>query len=137
MHAVRYLVAAGAAGVVFSSLVGFGMLIPMQPWGKGILGRVKLKPIGSAHLDWIILGLMLGLAAGVVAAFELQPPRLAVGALIAGAWANPLPYVFRAVGIDAFSLAGPPIQRIAASLGLASSLSLLGGWLILLAAVAL
>ena len=130
--AVRTLVLCGGAAVMWSSLVGFMMLIPLQPWGQRILPKFNFKQVGAAHLDWIVLGLMLGLAAGVVSACGLTPARAVVVALAAGAWLNPLPYVFRAFGVNAFALAGPPHQIMAAGLGLVSSLCIFGGWFSLL-----
>ena len=41
--------------------------------------------------------------------------------IIADAWINPLSYVFRAFGVDAFSFAGDRLQRTAAVVGGASA----------------
>ncbi len=135
-EAVRWLVVCGGAAMTWSSIIGFIMLVPMQPWGKGRLPAFNAKQVGAAHLDWIVLALMLGLAAGMIAAFGLNPPTSVVIALAVGAWLNPLPYVFRGFGINAFVLAGPLHQRLAASMGLLSSLLILYGWASLLIAVA-
>lgn len=120
---------------MWSSLVGFIMLVPMQPWGQRWFPHLTMKHIGAAHLDWIVLGLMLGLAAGVIVAFGLSVPRAAVYALIMGAWLNPMPYVFRAFGVNGFVLAGPPHQVAAALVGLVSSLCVVFGWGTVLVAV--
>jgi hypothetical protein len=47
---------------------------------------------------------------------------------VIGGWLNPLTYVFRGYGVNAFVLAGAPGQRSASLLGLASSLALATGW---------
>lgn len=140
LSAARTLLWSGGAAIAWSSVLGFMMLVPMQPWARRAMPptesprlKVSFKQVGAAHLDWIVLGLMLGLAAGFVVAFDLAPPALAVGALAAGAWLNPLPYVFRAFGVNAFVLGGPWYQVLAALLGLTSSLGILFGWGTLLA----
>lgn len=121
--AARALVLSGSLAILASSLLGLGMLVPMQRRGRSFPPALR-----AAHLDWILLGLMEGLAAALVLLFRLEPPLWAVAALIGGAWANPLPYVFRAFGVDAFRFAGPPLQRLAAALGLLSSLAIIAGW---------
>ena len=126
--AARALVLCGAVAMTWSAVLGFVMLVPMQPWGKGLFPAFNAKQVGAAHLDWIVLALMLGLAAGVIVACGLSPSTTVVVALAAGAWLNPLPYVFRAFGINAFVLSGPLHQRLAAGLGLLSSLLILYGW---------
>ncbi|MGF1512050.1 MAG: hypothetical protein ACFB9M_21370 [Myxococcota bacterium] len=135
-EAMRVLVVSGGAAILWSSLLGFGMLVPMQPWARGWAGKPNVKPVGSAHLDWIMLALMLGLAAQVLVAFEVRVSWTAIIALAAGAWLNPLPYVFRAFGVNAFVLGGPPRQVAAASLGFASSVGIIYGWTAILIAVA-
>ena len=134
LDATRLLVFSGAAAMLFSSLLGFAMLVPMQPWGAQLLKGVNLKQVGAAHLDWIMLGLMQGLAAGVVAAFALSPPDTAVWAMIAGGWMNPIPYIFRAFGVNAFAFGGGPLQWFAASLGAVSVTFVLYAWFWLLIA---
>jgi hypothetical protein len=129
MEAAKIWLLSGGAAILGSSLLGVGMLLPMQPWGAGLgKGKVSMKQLGAAHLDWLMLGLMQGLAAGLVVAFGVEAPGSAVWALVVGGWMNPLPYVFRAFGVNAFSLSGPPTQRVAASLGLLSSVALIYGW---------
>ncbi len=128
----KLLMFSGATAILFSSLLGFGMRQPLQS-KKPKTGRgVNFKQIGAAHLDWIMLGLMQGLAGALIWAFGLNPPLWAAVALIFGGWANPLPYVFRAFGVDAFVWGGDFVQRSAAALGLLSSLSIVAGWSVLL-----
>lgn len=127
--AARALVLSGSGAMFFACLLGVVMLVPMQRSGQRPTAR---GAITSAHLDWIMLGLMEGLAAGLCVLFELQPPAWVIVAMIFGAWANPLPYLFRAFGVDAFRFAGGPVQRLGASLGALSSLALIGSWTALL-----
>jgi hypothetical protein len=108
------------------------MLVPMQPWGRKWAKGLNFRQLGAAHLDWIMLGLMQAMAAGLIVAFALSPAPWVVWAIIIGGWLNPLPYVFRAFGIDAFAMAGGPLQRFASGLGAVSSTLILVGWAVLL-----
>ncbi|MEO1337963.1 MAG: hypothetical protein AAFV29_20130, partial [Myxococcota bacterium] len=87
--AARTLVLCGGLAMTWSTIVGFLMLVPMQPWAQGIIPNFNIKHMGAAHLDWIVLALMLGLAAGVIVYFDLQPTTAAIIALCTGAWLNP------------------------------------------------
>lgn len=127
VEAVRLLTFSGTFAILFSSAFGFVMLIPLQPWGKEMLKKVNWKQIGHAHLDWIILGLMQGLVGGLIAVFELNPPQLAVWAVVVGGWMNALPYLFRGLGINAFSLSGGFFQITTALMGLFSSCAIVYG----------
>lgn len=118
--------------MLWAVFTGFLLLLPMQPWFPKSIDPSRLKPLGAAHVDWIVLSLMLGLATGYILIFDLTVARLTLYALVFGALMNPLPYVFRAFGINAFVLAGPPYQIVAALLGLTSSLAILIAWLSLI-----
>lgn len=131
-EATKLLVFSGGLSILFASLLGAAMLIPLQPWGQRLAKGMNFKQLTAAHLDWIMLGLMQGLAGALIFAFALTPSILTVWAMVLGGWMNPLPYLFRAFGINAFSLSGPPLQRIAASLGGLSSTFILVAWTILL-----
>lgn len=133
IEAARLLLFSGGLSILFASLLGFAMLIPLQPWGRKVFQGINFKQAGAAHLDWIMLGLMQALAAGLIVVFDLSPSSFAVWAMVFGGWLNPLPYVFRAFGINAFALAGPPLQRFAAALGAFSSTLIVVAWVLLLA----
>ncbi len=132
IESAKILLFSGGAAILFSSLIGFLMLIPLQAHENKSTSRINLKHIGAAHLDWIMLGLMQGLAGGLILLFELAPPLWIVFLMVFGGWANPLPYVFRAFGINAFRFSGGAVQRLAAALGGLSSLSIVTAWLVLL-----
>jgi hypothetical protein len=126
-EAVKLLVFSGTFAILFSSIFGFVMLIPLQPWGKEFFLKINWKQIGHAHLDWIILGLMQGLAGGLIAVFGLSPSFWAVWAIVVGGWMNALPYLFRGLGINAFSLSGGFLQIVTALMGLFSSCAIVYG----------
>ncbi len=126
------LVFSGALSIFASSLIGFAMLVPMQPWGRRWAKGLNFRQIGAAHLDWIMLGLMQGLAAGLILLFGLTPPAWSIWAMIIGGWLNPLAYVFRAFGVDAFSFSGKRLQRAAAALGGITSTLIAAAWIVYL-----
>lgn len=132
LFAAQILIFSGGCAILLSSSIGFMMLIPMQPWGRKWVKGINFRQIGAAHLDWIMLGLMQGLAGGLVLLFQLSPPCWSVTAMIAGAWINPLSYVFRAFGVDAFSFAGDRLQRIAAVVGGVSATAIAVSWFVFL-----
>lgn len=132
MEATRLLIFSGGLSILFASLLGTAMLIPFQPWGKGAFKGINFKQLLAAHLDWVMLGLMQGLAGGLIAVFALAPSAYVVWAMVLGGWLNPLPYLFRAFGINAFALTGSLSQRLAASLGGISAAMIIVAWFALL-----
>jgi hypothetical protein len=128
LEAIRLLIFSGGLAIFASSLLGAVMLIPMQSWGQNLIKGVNYKQIGAAHIDWIMLGLMQGLAAAAISIFGVSPTPAAVWALVIGGWANPLPYVFRAFGVNAFAFEGGVVQRTASALGATSSAAIIYGW---------
>jgi hypothetical protein len=132
LEAARLLIFSGGLSILFASLLGAVMLIPLQPWGKGVFGAINFKQLLAAHLDWVMLGLMQGLAGALIMVFALAPSSLIVWFMVMGGWLNPLPYLFRAFGINAFALTGSLTQRAAASLGGLSATMIIIAWAVLL-----
>ena len=127
VSAVHILVVNATLQIFVSSLLGLLLLLPMQPWGKGLLKRVKnQRDLMSTHLDWFMLAFMQYGAAFGLSVMPIPKAWLVSILLIFGGWMNAVPYLIRGVwGIDAFSLSGSPKQVLAASLGLISVLSIL------------
>lgn len=119
--------------IAFSSILGFVMLIPMQPWGKALRLPVDPKALVAAHLDWIMLAFMQFGAAFVVARWPIASAETAAWLLVFGGWLNPVPYILRGVGINAFAFAGGVKQRVSASIAGSSALAILVAWLIVAA----
>ncbi len=117
--------------IVFSSVLGFVMLVPMQPWGKRWRLPVQPKALLAAHLDWIMLAFMQLGAAFVLGRWPLPAHALIAWLLVFGGWVNPVPYILRGVGVDAFVLAGGAKQRLAAVLSGTSALAILVAWSVL------
>ncbi len=125
--AVRLLATSGFLQIACASLLGMWMLVRMQPWGAARGGRAGLKDLGAAHVDLILLGLLEIAAAWALQAFVIADASWIAVLLVLGGWLNPVPYVARAHGINAFVLGGGRTQRAFALLGLASSLALTAG----------
>lgn len=129
-HASQILVLSAGLAITFSCLLGFAMLgILQRLHDKPRSVKVNLRQIGAAHLDWIMLALMLGLITLYIQVFKLsQVPHWVVWAFVFGAWVNPLSYLFRAFGVNAFVFAGPPLQRLSAALGGISTALVVSAW---------
>lgn len=117
-----------------SSLAGVALLIPLQPWGQPFAQRISnFRSLVAGHVDWVLLAAMqLG------AAFAMTQLGAPTGAwvawlIVAGAWLNPMPYFVRGFfGVNAMVFAGGAGQRVASTLGIASSTSIIIGWSALL-----
>jgi hypothetical protein len=130
----RWLLVSAALEILASSLLGYVMLIPMQPWGKRLRDRWPApRALMSVHLDMVMLALMQAAAAVGVYAFPNQHDRTAAGLLIASAWLNVTPYAWRMVGVNAFAFAGGTLQRFAATVSFAGTVALTTAWVLLIA----
>ena len=128
-HDPRLLLSANASvQVLVSSLLGAAMLIPMQPWAAGLKAKVHMRALLSAHLDWLMLAFMQWGAVLTMTNWPATRSSTVAILLVAGGWANALPYLFRAFGVNAFVLAGGRGQRAAAMLGALSSAAIIVAW---------
>ncbi|MDE1466172.1 hypothetical protein [Aurantiacibacter sp. D1-12] len=117
--AAQWLLFSGALAIFWSSLLGMFMMIPhlrIKPLTKATRG-INFRQLLSAHLDWIMLAFMQGLAAALLVLFDLAIPLWLLVALIYGGWMNAVPYFLRAFGINAFVYGGEIIQKTAYVLG--------------------
>ncbi len=130
MVPVKLLVINASIQILVSSLLGFLLLIPMQPWGKNFLTKVRnINDLRSTHLDWLMLAFMQYGAAFALMHLPVTKPGIVSALLVCGGWMNATPYLVRGIwGINAFSLSGDGKQIAAASLGLISVLSIITGW---------
>ena len=130
MAPVKLLVINASIQILVSSLLGFLLLIPMQPWGKNFLTKVRnINDLRSTHLDWLMLAFMQYGAAFAMMHLPVTKPGIVSSLLVFGGWMNATPYLVRGIwGINAFSLSGNGKQILAASLGLISVLSIITGW---------
>jgi len=129
----QLLFASAALEFIVSCLLGFAMLIPMQPWARGLRERwPAARALMSVHLDLVMLALMQAAAGAGVYALPGNHDRVVAWLLVASGWLNVTPYAWRLVGVNAFALTGGPLQRFAASTSLVGTLALTGGWITLL-----
>lgn len=133
IFAAQILVFSAALAFVWSSLLGFFMMIPhlRNPALTKATRGVNFRQLLSAHLDWIMLAFMQGLAAGLLVLFDLSVAGWIVAALVFGGWMNAVPYFLRAFGINAFVYGGGAVQRVASALGGISVFVVTAVWIIL------
>lgn len=130
----HFLFISAAFEMVASCLLGFVMLVPMQPWARALRDRwPPARALMSVHLDLVMLSLMQAAAGAAVTSLPGNHDRLAAWLLVGSGWLNVTPYAWRLVGVNAFALTGGPLQRFATSTSLVSTLALTGGWVTLLA----
>jgi hypothetical protein len=129
----QWLLVSAALEIVASSLLGFVMLVPMQPQWSNLRARwPPHKVLMSVHLDLVMLAFMQLGAGLAMRAIPGPHDRLAALLLVTSGWLNVAPYAWRLVGVNAFAFAGGPVQRFAASTSFAGTLALVAGWLVLL-----
>jgi hypothetical protein len=130
MGPVKLLLINASIQILISSLLGFLLLIPMQPWGKNFLNKVRnLHDLRSTHLDWLMLAFMQYGAAFALMHLQINSPGFIASLLVFGGWMNATPYLVRGLwGFNAFSLSGDGKQIFAASVGLISVVAIITAW---------
>jgi hypothetical protein len=134
---LRVLCLNASLQIAASCGLGFVMLLPMQPWARRVRLPVDNRSLLAVHLDLIMLAFMQFGAAFVLSRWALRAAGVVAGLLVFGGWVNPLPYLLRGAGINAFVLGGSAKQRVAASLAGLSAASILVAWSLLAAQLAL
>lgn len=109
------------------------MLLPMQPWAARLRSRWNAKSLLAVHLDLYMLAFMQWGAAFGMDRFPAIASAPIAWLLVFGGWMNPVPYLLRGFGINAFAFAGGAAQRAWAALGGLSALAITLGWALLLA----
>ena len=129
----KLLVFNASLQIFISTLLGFIMLIPLQPWGSSLgITFPSMHAMLAVHLDWYMLA-FLQFACGFLfyTIPNLSSPLISK-LLMFGGWINPIAYLLRDYGINAFVLGGSWIQIISASISGISAISILFGWGLLL-----
>jgi len=126
--AAKLLVISGCLAIFSSSIMGALMAVPMQNPKLLASKTLNFKQIGAAHIDWIMLGLMSAATGVLVTLFELTLWEPVVWAMVFGAWANPLPYLWRGFGVNAFVFAGGLLQRVTTAMGIISAAAIIYAW---------
>lgn len=133
-YAIQLLFFSGALAILWSCFLGLFMMIPHlrnDMLTKATRG-VNFRQLLAAHLDWLMLAFMQGIAAGLILAFDLSVPLWVIIALIFSGWMNAVPYFLRAFGINAFVYGGNAIQKIANILGGVSVFVMIAAWIALI-----
>ncbi|WP_228565167.1 hypothetical protein [Myxococcus sp. AB036A] len=128
MDPVALLAFNGGLQVFASSLLGMFMLVPLQPWGKGVATRVNMKSLLATHLDWLMLSFMQQGAAFMMSRWPETASPWTAWLLAFGGWTNVSPYLLRGFGINAFVLGGSWGQRAAAGIAVLSTAAILSAW---------
>jgi hypothetical protein len=129
----QWLLVSAALEIIAACLLGFVMLVPMQPWATRLRARwPSTKALMSVHLDLVMLALMQVAAGAGMHALPGPHDRLAAVLLVASGWSNVGPYAWRLVGVNAFALGGRPLQKLAALTSGAGTIALTAGWIVLL-----
>lgn len=129
---VHLLMVSASAQMTFVCLLGWVMLVPRQfGTAAGALRALSKRDFTAAHVDWVLLALAQLGAALLLTQHPIPHARWVAAALVFGGWLNPVPYVLRAFGVNAFRFGGDRWQRLSAALAGTSSLALTGAWLTL------
>lgn len=96
--------------ILWTTLLGWLMLFPHQAWGKDTaLGkRLRSRDVTSAHVDWVLLGLVQLGAAVVLERVRLPNAHAVAWSLIFNGYVAPFAYFLKAFGINAFRATGKP-----------------------------
>lgn len=121
----KLLVANALVQIAFSTLLGSWLLYRIHIRRD----RTGARDLVAAHVDWIMLALVETAVAGGIVLFELREAHVPAVLVIVGGWLNPVPYLARGFGINAFVFAGARMQRGLAGVGAASVVSLTTGLL--------
>ncbi len=138
----RLLALNAGAQIAFSSLLGWAMVVARQPWMRDRASMeerdhartLRHKAMTAAHLDWVMLAFMQGVAAFLLDRWPISSGATIAVLLVYGGWVNPVAYVFRALGVDAFAFAGGIGQRAAAAFAGSSSVAIVVAWIWMLSA---
>lgn len=118
--------------ILVSTVLGFVMLLPMQPWGGAIGAYLpSMHAMLAVHLDWYMLAFM-EFACAVLFIFHPSVTSVNISrALIFGGWVNPIAYFLRDIGIDAFVIGGNLKQITSALIAGFSASCILVSWIII------
>lgn len=135
--ASELLIASFLLQILFTTLLGWLMLLTHQPWAKdnALVKRLRSKDVTSAHVDWVILALLQAASAVVLERVRVPDPRTVAWCLVYSSWAAPLTYFFKAFGINGFRATGKPnFESLVGLVGFAATSSFTYAWVMVVKA---
>ena len=133
IHIVSFLLFNASIQILVSTILGFIMLIPMQPWGEFTKPYLpSMHAFLAVHLDWYMLAFLEFCMAFIYNTYPCLECKTSTLLLIFGGWINPMAYLLRSYGINAFVLGGDWLKLISASISLISAICILICWSLLI-----
>lgn len=119
--------------IAWTTLLGWIMLLPHQPWAKDLaLARMlRSKDVTAAHVDWIVLALVQVGAAIVIPRCEarLSNPHVVAWCIICSGWYAPTVYFLKAFGINGFRATGKPnVESLVGLMGVSGTMAFTFAW---------
>lgn len=126
--------------ILFTTLLGWVMLLPRQPWAKdhALATKLRSRDVTSAHVDWVMLALVQLGAAVVLPRCQARlaaSPHTIAWCLIYNGWAAPFVYFLKAFGINGFRATGKlSVESLVGLMGFSSTVGFTYAWVMLVRA---
>ena len=133
MDPAKLLVVNALAQITFSAWFGGWVLYRLHVAGR----RNGARDLIAAHLDWIVLGLVQVAVAHAIDVLSIESSSIPAVMIAIAGWLNPVPYLARGAGVNAFVFGGGAGQRVLAAISAVSALILTCGLTWTLVAIAL
>lgn len=128
----EFLMRSATLQILFTTLLGWAMLVPHQVWGNGsaFATRLRSRDVTSAHVDWVMLALVQFAAAYAMSLKSPPQAYIASRCLVFNGWVAPAVYLAKAWGINGFRLDGKRgVDTVIGVVGLAGVVAFTYGWL--------
>ncbi len=129
-----FLMLSAVMQVLFTTLLGWLMLIPHQVWGDDFAFAMRLRSrhVAMAHVDWVMLALVQ-FAAAYAMSLKSPPQAFIVSrCLVFNGWIAPTVYLAKAWGINGFRLDGKRgMDTLIGLAGLMGVIAFTYGWAII------
>jgi hypothetical protein len=126
-----FLMLSAVMQVLFTTLLGWLMLIPHQVWGNGSAFAVRLRSrdVTMAHVDWVMLALLQFAASYAMSLKSPQQAFIVSRCLVFNGWVAPAVYLAKAWGINGFRLDGKRgVDTLIGLAGLVGVVAFTYGW---------
>jgi len=129
-----FLLLSGVMLILFTTLLGWLMLIPHQVWGNNsaFATRLRSRDVTMAHVDWVMLALVQFAAAYAMSLKSPQQAFIVSRCLVFNGWVAPALYLAKAWGINGFRLDGKRgVDTLIGLAGLVGVVAFTYGWLMI------